>query len=129
MGKENFSFEKEMENQEKNAGKVTSAAVAKAKEKMENDKLEQDAKAVENRLKQAERDKEAAARDGRYASKKKNILKKFSEGLNEAKEKFETDGDWKAYDKTIEKLKSEKREAIEDAKKDVYGDDAWSIRD
>lgn len=129
MEKKNYSFEEGMENQEKNQGKVTSAAVAKAKEKIENDKLEQDARAVESRLKQAERDKQDAERAGRYASKKKNILKKFSEDLNTAKEKFEETGDYKTYDEAIDKLRREKSESIDKAKREVYGDDAWSIRD
>lgn len=109
--------------------KVQAAAVTRAKQKMEEEQLERDARQVQNRLEQAERDTKDAERAGRYASKKKNILKTYSEGLQAAKEKFETDGDWKAYDETVEKLKNEKTEAIKKAKEAVYGRDAWCISD
>lgn len=125
--KKNYNFEEAINNEE--ATVVTNAAVARAKQKMEEEQLERDARQVQNRLEQAERDTKRAEREGRYASKKKNILKTYSEGLQEAKAKFETSGDWKAYDEAVEKLQKEKNEAIQKAKTAVYGDDAWQIRD
>ena len=62
-------------------------------------------------------------------AQKKNILKNYSEKLQEARAKFEESGDWKAYDETMNKLESEKREAINKAKNDIFGDEAWRIRD
>lgn len=122
-------FDQIMEEQEKNAGKVASEAVVKAKEKMAEQKLEEDARQVQRRLQQSDRDIDEAAKQGRYASKKKNILKNYSEKLQEARAKFEESGDWKAYDEAMNKLESEKREAINKAKNDIFGDEAWRIRD
>lgn len=109
--------------------KVQSAAVTRAKQKIEEEQLERDAREVQRRLTRADEDVRNAERAGRYASKKKNILKKFSEALVEAKNQFEIDGDWKAYDKKINDLKSEKEKSIREAKEAVYGDDAWCISD
>lgn len=125
--KKSYDFEKAIDAEEKTT--VTNAAVARAKQKMEEEQLERDARQVQNRLEQAERDTKKAERDGRYASKKKNILKTYSENLQAAKAKFEENGDWKAYDETVDKLRKEKDEAIQKAKTAVYGDDAWCIRD
>ena len=125
--KKGYDFESAVNNDE--STKVQAAAVTRAKQKMEEEQLERDARQVQNRLEQAERDTKEAERAGRYASKKKNILKTYSEGLQAAKEKFESDGDWKAYDDTVEKLKNEKNESIQKAKEAVYGRDAWAICD
>ena len=125
--KKTYDFDEAVNKEE--STKVTNAAVARAKQKMEEEQLERDARQVQNRLEQAERDTKDAERAGRYASKKKNILKTYSEGLQEAKSKFEEDGDWKAYDETVSKLRKEKNEAIQKAKTAVYGDDAWRISD
>jgi hypothetical protein len=125
--KKGYDFETAVNNDE--STKVQAAAVTRAKQKMEEEQLERDARQVQNRLEQAERDTKDAERAGRYASKKKNILKTYSEGLQTAKEKFESDGDWKAYDDAVEKLKNEKNESIQKAKEAVYGRDAWAIRD
>lgn len=125
--KKGYNFEEVVNNEE--STKVQAAAVTRAKQKMEEEQLERDARQVQNRLEQAERDTKKAERDGRYASKKKNILKTYSENLQAAKAKFEEDGDWKVYDETVDKLRREKDEAIQKAKTAVYGDDAWCIRD
>lgn len=125
--KKNYDFDAAINSEE--STKVQNAAVTRAKQKMEEEQLEREARQVQNRLQSAERDTKEAERAGRYASKKKNILKTFSEGLQEAKTKFEEDGDWKKYDETVNKLKSEKEKSIEKAKKDVYGDEAWRYSD
>lgn len=125
--KKGYNFEEAVNGEE--STKVQAAAVTRAKQKMEEEQLERDARQVQNRLEQAERDTKKAERDGRYASKKKNILKTYSENLQAAKAKFEEDGDWKAYDETVDKLRREKDESIQKAKTAVYGDDAWCIRD
>lgn len=125
--KKNYDFDAAINNEE--STKVTNAAVARAKQKMEEEQLERDARQVQRRLEQAESDTKEAERAGRYASKKKNILKTYSEGLQAAKEKFEEDGDYKAYDEAFDKLKKEKNEAIQKAKTAVYGNDAWRMSD
>lgn len=125
--KKNYNFEEAINGEE--STKVQNAAVTRAKQKMEEEQLERDARQVQNRLEQAERDTKEAERAGRYASKKKNILKTYSEGLQAAKAKFEEDGDWKAYDETVDKLRKEKDEAIQKAKTAVYDREAWRISD
>lgn len=108
---------------------VEAAAVTRAKQKMEEEQLEREAREVQRRLSSANNAVRNAERDGRYASKKKNILKKYSEGLVNAKTVFEASGDWKAYDKAVSELRAEKEKAIREAKEAVYGEDAWSISD
>ena len=122
-----YNFDDAIANEE--TTKVQSAAVTRAKQKIEEEQLERDAREVQRRLTRADEDVKNAERAGRYASKKKNILKKYSEALVEAKNQFETDGDWKAYDKKISDLKNEKDKSIRDAKEAVYGDDSWCISD
>lgn len=124
-----MAFEDDMAAQEAGDGKVEAAAVTRAKEKMAQEKLENDAYEVQRRLENAERKEASAIKEGRYASKKKNILKTYSEKLKAAKAAFEASGDYKTYDKTINELENEKSKAIESAKEEVYGDDAWRIRD
>ena len=123
----NYDFDANIAKEEET--KVQNEAVTRAKQKMAEEQLERDARQVQSRLESAERNTRAAEREGRYASKKKNILKKYSEGLQAAKTQFEADGDWKKYDETADKLANEKRESIQKAKEEVYGDDAWSVRD
>lgn len=124
-----MAFEEEMANQEANEGKVDAKAVALAKEKMAQEDLEKDAREVARRLRDAEQKEMDAIREGRYTSKKKNILKQYSEDLRTAKAAFEASGDYKTYDKTIRELNNKKYEAIEKAKEEVYGDEAWRYRD
>lgn len=125
--KKNYNYDEAIANEE--TTKVQAAAVTRAKQKMEEEQLERDAREVQRRLQNAENNVRDAERAGRYASKKKNILKKYSEALVTAKEEFETTGDWKAYDKKVSDLKSEKDKAIREAKEAVYGDDAWCVSD
>ncbi len=126
--KENkYNFDVAIEKNEETT--VQNAAVVKAKQKMAEEQLERDARMVQSRLEMAERNTRTAEREGRYASKKKNILKKYSEGLQEVKAQFEADGDWKKYDEASNKLLSDRRDAIQKAKEEVYGEEAWSIRD
>lgn len=121
----NYDFEQEIKNQEENAGKVQNEAVVKAKEQMQQKKLQRDADEVQRRLEKSERQQEEAVKAARFASKKKNILKKYSEELNAAKTEFEQTGDYRAYDKKMDEIMDTKDKAIEKAKTEVYGDDAW----
>lgn len=124
-----MAFEEDMANQEATDGKVEAKAISLAKEKMAQEDLERDAREVSRRLRDAEAREREAIKDGRYASKKKNILKDYSEKLKEAKTAFEASGDWKAYDKKLEEISEEKSEKLGKAKVDVYGDECWRIRD
>ena len=122
-----YNYEEAIASEE--TTKVQAAAVTRAKQKMEEEQLERDAREVQRRLQNAEANVRDAERAGRYASKKKNILKKYSEALVEAKNEFETSGDWKAYDKKVSNLRAEKEKSIREAKEAVYGDDAWGVSD
>lgn len=122
-----YNFDDAIANEEKTT--VQAAAVTRAKQKMEEEQLERDAREVQRRLQNAEANVREAERAGRYASKRKNILKKYSEALMEAKTTFEQDGDWKKYDKTLASIRDEKDKAIREAKEAVYGDDAWCVSD
>jgi transposase len=119
------NFDDTVKKQEENDGKVQVAAVTAALERMEKDKAERESYEVQRRLESANQIIEEAARDGRFASKNKNILKKYSDDMNNAVEAFKATGDYKAYDEARQKIASEKDEALAKAKKDVYGKDAW----
>lgn len=121
MEKEKYDFDANIEKDESTV--VQSEAVSKAKAEIEEQKLKEETRKVRNRLERAEEDVKNAEKEGRFASKKKNILKKFSESLIAAKEEFEKTGDYKAYDKKTRELCDEKEKAIIEAKKLVYGDD------
>jgi hypothetical protein len=119
------NFDETVKNQETNDGKVQVAAVTAAMERMEKEKAERESYEVQRRLETASRDIAKAARDGRFASKSRNIQKKYSDELNDAAEAFKASGDYKAYDEARQKIMSERDESLSKAKKEVYGDDAW----
>lgn len=119
----NFDFEAAEKAQEENANKVQADAVTQAKENMAKRKAEEEARQAERCLTDAEDKTNAAVKDARFASKKRNILKKYTEDLNAAKEEFEKTGDTKKWKEVSKKLAEEKDTAIINAKKDVYGDD------
>lgn len=124
-----YDFESGMSTQETNDGRVNNEAVVRAKENLAKKQLEQDAYEVERRLKSSSIEQKNAEQAGRYASKKKNILKTFSEGIATATERFEASGDWKEYDKKLDELKNNKEKNITEAKKEIYGEDHWRIAD
>ena len=119
----NFDFEAAEKAQEENANKVQSTAVAQAKENMAKRKADEEARQAERCLTDAEDKTNAAVKDARFASKKRNILKKYTEDLQAAKEEFEKTGDTQKWRDVSKKLAEEKDTAITNAKKDVYGDD------
>lgn len=122
-----YNFEEAIAKEE--ITKVEAEAVTRAKQKMKEEQLERDAREVQSRLRRAENTVRDAEREGRYASKRKNILKKYSEAIAAAKAEFESTGDWKKYDKTVEELENEKNKATREAKEIVYGDEAWRFSD
>ena len=119
----NFDFEAAEKAQAENANKVQSTAVAQAKENMAKRKADEEARQAERCLTDAEDKTNAAVKDARFASKKRNILKKYTEDLQAAKEEFEKTGDTQKWREVSKKLAEEKDTAITNAKKDVYGDD------
>lgn len=119
----NFDFEAAEKAQEENANKVQANAVTQAKENMAKRKADEEARQAERCLTDAENKTNTAVKEARFASKKRNILKKYTEDLQTAKEEFEKTGDTKKWKEVSTKLAEEKDTAITNAKKDVYGDE------
>ena len=119
------TFEEMEKSQEQNQGKVTNEAVAKAQANIEQRKLEREAAEVERCLERAERTTSDAAKEGRMASKRRNILKKYSEGIAEALEILKTDANVAAYNDKIAALDKEKYDSIDKATKEIWGNESW----
>lgn len=118
---EGYNFEAGMKTQEEKDGKVEAAAVAEAKKQMQQEQLERDSREVKRRIKECNDSVASAERNGRFASKHKNIMKDFSEELKKAQVQFEATGDYKAWDKKYIELIEKKDEAIAKAKKEIFG--------
>lgn len=120
-----FNVEAAMQNQENNEGKVQNEAVAKAKENIANRKLEEETRKVENRLAQAERTETDALKQLRLARKKEDAQKTYLTAVSKAKAEFESSGDYRAYDKAVETAEETRDKAVSEAKRAIYGEDAW----
>lgn len=124
---EDFDLNKAMQEQEANAGKVQSEAVAKAKENLAQKKLEKEAKEVESRLASAEREETDALKQLRFSRKKENAQNDYLKAISSAKAEFEASGNYQAYDKAVEKAAEVRDEAILNAKRAIYGDEYWRV--
>lgn len=118
---ENYNFEAGMKKQEEKDGKVEASAVTEAKKQIQQEQLERESREVKRRIQDCEKAVSRAERYGRFASKHKNIMKDFSEGLKKAQTEFEATGDYKAWDKKYSELTDKKDEAIAKAKEEVFG--------
>lgn len=116
-----YNFEAGMKTQEEKDGKVEAAAVAEAKKQIQQEQLERDSMEVKRRIKECDKAVSKAERNGRFASKHKNIMKDFSEELKKAQAEFEATGDYKAWDKKYSELTDKKDEAIAKAKEEIFG--------
>ncbi|WP_177545662.1 hypothetical protein [Veillonella sp. CAG:933] len=114
-----------MQEQENNQGKVNTSAVDKAKENIAAKKLEQETREVERRLSNAESTEDRALKELRMARKKEEAQKAFLTAVSTAKTKFESDGDYRAYDKAVEEAEEKRDKAVSDAKRAIYGEDYW----
>lgn len=117
-----FNFDAAVKNQE-NEGKVQNSAIEQAKENIAKRKAEEEAREAERCLSSAERLTNDAVKDATFASKKKNILKKYTEDIQAAKADFETTGDTKKWREVSESLEDKKNQDIDKAKRAVYGED------
>lgn len=117
-----FNFDAAVKNQE-NEGKVQNSAIEQAKENIAKRKAEEEAREAERCLNSAERLTNDAVKDATFASKKKNILKKYTEDIQAAKADFETTGDTKKWREVSESLEDKKNQDIDKAKRAVYGED------
>lgn len=118
---ENYNFEAGMKKQEEKDGKVEASAVTEAKKQIQQEQLERESREVKRRIQDCEKAVSRAERYGRFASKHKNIMKDFSEGLKKAQAQFEATGDYKAWDKKYSELTDKKDEAIAKAKEEIFG--------
>ena len=118
---ENYNFEAGMKKQEEKDGKVEASAVTEAKKQIQQEQLERESREVKRRIQDCEKTVSRAERYGRFASKHKNIMKDFSEGLKKAQAEFEATGDYKAWDKQYSELTEKKDESIAKAKEEVFG--------
>ena len=69
--------------------------------------------------------KNNAVKESVAKAKKDAAAKKYLEDINAAKTTFESTGDWRKYDADVEKAAEERDKAIENAKREIYGDDYW----
>ncbi|QWM90682.1 hypothetical protein OJM09_gp49 [uncultured phage cr12_1] len=118
---ENYNFEAGMKKQEEKDGKVEASAVTEAKKQIQQEQLECESREVKRRIQDCEKAVSRAERYGRFASKHKNIMKDFSEGLKKAQAEFESTGDYKAWDKKYLELTDKKDDAIAKAKEEIFG--------
>lgn len=118
---ENYNFEAGMKKQEEKDGKVEASAVTEAKKQIQQEQLERESREVKRRIQDCEKAVSRAERYGRFASKHKNIMKDFSEGLKKAQAEFEFTGDYKAWDKKYSELTDKKDDAIAKAKEEIFG--------
>lgn len=118
---ENYNFEAGMKKQEEKDGKVEASAVTEAKKQIQQEQLERESREVKHRIQDCEKTVSRAERYGRFASKHKNIMKDFSEGLKKAQTEFESTGDYKAWDKKYLELTDKKDDAIAKAKEEIFG--------
>lgn len=117
-----FNFDAAVANQE-NGNKVQNSAIAQAKENIAKRKAEQEAAEAERCLNAAERLTDDAVKDATFASKKKNILKKYTEDIQAAKASFEATGDTEEWRKKSQDLTDKKDDELDKAKRAVYGND------
>lgn len=120
-----FNLENAIAEQEKNAGKVAATAVEKAKENIAAKKLEEDARQVERRLVDAEKEETKALKELRMQRKREAAQKDYLAAVSSAKSEFETSGDYNAYDKAVEDAREKRDAAINKAAREVYGDEYW----
>lgn len=120
-----FNLEAKLQEQEASQGKVASDAVTKAKENIAQKKLEQEAREVERRLSQAEDTETEALKSLRFARKKEEAQKVYLTTISKAKADFEASGDYRAYDKAVDSAEETRDKAISEAKRSIYGNDAW----
>lgn len=118
---ESYNFEAGMKAQAEKDGKVEASAVTEAKKQIQQEQLERESREVKRRIQDCEKAVSRAERYGRFASKHKNIMKDFSEGLKKAQAQFEATGDYKAWDKKYSELTDKKDEAIAKAKEEIFG--------
>lgn len=120
-----YNVEEAVKNQEQNAQYTGKEAMEKAKANIAERKLAEETRRVENRLNTAERTEGDALKALRMARAKEAAQKQYLTDISAAKAAFEASGDCDAYDKAVDEADKTRSNAISDAKRKIYGDDAW----
>lgn len=121
----NYNVEEAVKNQEQNAQFTGKEAMEKAKANIAERKLAEETQRVERRLNTAERTENEALKALRLARAKESAQKEYLNAVSAAKTAFEASGDCDAYDDATNKAAEARDKAISDAKRKIYGDDAW----
>lgn len=120
-----YNVEEAVKNQEQNAQYTGKEAMEKAKANIAERKLAEETQRVERRLNSAERTEDEALKALRLARAKEAAQKEYLNAVSAAKTAFEASGDCDAYDEATNKAAEARDKAISDAKRKIYGDDAW----
>lgn len=121
----NYNVEEAVKNQEQNAQFTGKEAMEKAKSNIAERKLAEETRRVENRLTSAERTENEALKALRMARAKEAAQKTYLTAVSTAKTAFEASGDCDAYDKATNDAYEAREKEINEAKRKIYGDDAW----
>ena len=121
----NYNVEEAVKNQEQSAQYTGKEAMEKAKANIAERKLAEETRRVESRLNTAERTESDALKSLRMARAKEAAQKTYLEAVSSAKAAFEASGDCDAYDKAVEEAAIARDKSINEAKRKIYGDNAW----
>ena len=119
-----FNFEAE-ETKQESENIMPNEAIVAAQENIAKAKLEEETRKIQACLMQAEKNTSESVKVAREASKKRNILKEYSEGIAKALTILKTDGDVKKYKQTFKDLETTKARKISEMLVDIWGDESW----
>lgn len=120
-----YNVEEAVKNQEQTMQFTGKEAMEKAKSNIAERKLAEETRRVENRLTSAERTEDEALKALRMARAKEAAQKTYLTAVSNAKAAFEASGDCDAYDKATDDAYTAREKEIHEAKRKIYGDDAW----
>ena len=121
----NYNVEEAVKNQEQSAQYTGKEAMEKAKANIAERKLAEETRRVESRLNTAELTESDALKSLRMARAKEAAQKTYLEAVSSAKSSFEASGDCDAYDNAVSEAANARDKAIDNAKRKIYGNDAW----
>jgi hypothetical protein len=120
-----YNVEESIKNQEQSEQYTGKEAMEKAKANIAERKLAEETRRVESRLNTAERTESDALKALRMARAKEAAQKQYLNDISAAKTAFEASGDCDAYDKATDDAAIARDKAINEAKRKIYGEDAW----
>lgn len=120
-----YNVEESIKNQEQSTQYTGKEAMEKAKANIAERKLAEETRRVESRLTTAERTESDALKALRMARAKEAAQKQYLNDISTAKTAFEASGDCDAYDEAVDKASEARDKSINEAKRKIYGEDAW----